>query len=69
MTLEYLAAKLGYDPRDAGEYEKAINLYIDKNLVSATNKKTYKFICQMHFNKDVTELDKCFADNKIVKFL
>ena len=63
--MKYLAAKIGYDPEDPGEFGKAIHLYTAINLVSATNQKTYKFICQMHFNKDAAELDACIANNKM----
>jgi hypothetical protein len=67
LTLKFLAAKIGYDPEDPGEYGKAINLYVGMNIVTDPKHKTYKYICQMHFNKDSTELDQCIADNKANK--
>jgi hypothetical protein len=40
------------------EFEKGMSLYInDLGIVSATKRKTYKFICQMHKSMNKEELD------------
>lgn len=45
-------------------------IYIERlGIVSATVRKTYKYICQMHLSKNAAELDACIAANKIVKAL
>lgn len=57
LTLLFLAAKIGFNPADSGELGKAIGLYQAQNIVSATQQKTYKYVCQMHLNKNAAELD------------
>ncbi len=64
FTLQFMAAKIGFNPYDPTEYGRAIELYQAKNIVSATKLKTYKYVCQMHFNRNATELDQCIANNK-----
>ena len=34
LTLHYLAAKIGFDPADPTEFEKALGLYEAMNIVS-----------------------------------
>ena len=66
LLYRYLVAKIGYDPSDPVEYEKGMQIYIQKlGIVSATARKTYKFICQMHLNKNAAEMDACIASNKL----
>ena len=45
-----------------------MQIYIEKlGIVSATARKTYKYICQMHLSKDKTEMDACIASNKVTR--
>ncbi len=62
LALQFMAAKLGFDPNNSTEYEKAIKLYQAQHLVSATTLNTYNYVCQMHFNKNAAELDQCIAN-------
>jgi tagatose-1,6-bisphosphate aldolase non-catalytic subunit AgaZ/GatZ len=65
LTYRYLVSKLGFNPSDSQQYEQAMSLYIDEmNLITASKRKTYKFICQMHLSFDKVELDQCIADGK-----
>lgn len=58
LTYKYLVAKIGYDPSNSTEYEKAMSIYEnDLSLLTNPARHTYKFICQMHLSKDSTELD------------
>ena len=66
LTLQFLAAKIGFNPADSSEFGKAIGLYQADNIVSDTKQRTYKYVCQMHFNKDANELEECIADNKLL---
>jgi len=65
LTYNYLVSKIGYNPNDSQEFEKGMSVYINNlELITASKRKTYKFICQMHLSKDKTELDQCILDNK-----
>ena len=65
LTYKYLVSKVGFNPADAIEFEQGMSLYVnDLQIITASKRKTYKFICQMHLSKDKAELDQCIADNK-----
>ena len=67
LLYRYLVAKIGYEPTDSMEYENAIEkIYISKlSLVTKSARKTYKYICQMHKNKNTVEMDECIASYKM----
>ena len=68
MLYRYLVSKIGFDPSDPVQYEKGIQIYIEKlGIVSATARKTYKYICQMHLSKNAAEMDACIASNKVIR--
>ena len=65
LAYKYLVSKVGYDPLDPTEFETGMSLYIDKlGIVSATQRKIYKYICQMYLNKNAAEMTQCINDAK-----
>ena len=65
FTEKFLISKIGFDPNDNSEFKRGMDIYInDIEIVTANKQKLYKFICQMHMNKDSKELAQCVTDAK-----
>ena len=68
LLYRYLVAKIGYDPNDSTEYDRAMKVYTDRiGIITSPAHKTYKYICQMHKNLTQKELDDCIAANKVIQ--
>lgn len=44
-TIDYLVAKIGFDPTNQNEVDQALDIYADKNLITSKKHKTDEFIC------------------------
>ena len=60
-TLAYLSAKMGFDPNDPNQFEQALDIYADKNLITTKKHKTGEFICQMHKSATSAQYAECTA--------
>lgn len=69
FTLNYLVAKLGFDSTDSAQFDQAVKLLTDIDLVTTTKHHTGEYICQMHFSITPTEYDTCTASANKSLFL
>lgn len=59
---DYLVRTLGFNPSNSSEYNQAMNVWKDQELV--TSKGNYDcFICQMHKSIDSKEMEACCSGN------
>jgi hypothetical protein len=58
-ALTYLVRQMGFDPSVSAEYDAAMDIYKDKDLVSAKKLKIGEFLCQMHKSLTSDEFDDC----------
>ena len=45
LSIDYLVAKLGFDPTNQDEVDQALAIYEDKDLISTKKHKTDEYIC------------------------
>jgi len=61
FALDYIVAKLGFNPADATQAQRGLDLMAKKDLITSSKHKTGEFICQMHKSISVDEYDTCTA--------
>jgi len=59
FALEYLVRKMGFNSKDSDQFDQAIDIYTDKDLVTTKKHKTGEYICQMHQSLSGKEFDAC----------
>jgi len=57
--MSYLVRKMGFDDKNTAEFDQAISIYTDINLVTSTKHKTGEFICYMHKSLSADEFTAC----------
>ena len=50
---------MGFDADDSDEFDQAIAIYNDKDLVTTKKRKIGEYICQMHHSLTGQEYDDC----------
>ena len=58
-ALNYLVRKMGFNPSIDSEFDQAIAIYNDKDLVTTKKRKIGEYICQMHKSIQGSEFDDC----------
>jgi len=58
-TLNYLVAKLGFDPTDSAQFDQGVAVLTDINLVTTKKHHVGEYLCQMHYSITPTEYDTC----------
>ena len=61
-ALEYLVRKMGFDPKDDDETQRAYDIYEDKDMITSKKQKTDEYICVMHKSLSSDEVQQCFDD-------
>ena len=59
LSIDYLVAKMGFDPTNQDEVDQALAIYADKDLITSKKHKTDEYICQMHKSLTVEEYETC----------
>ena len=67
-ALEYLVRKMGFDPKDDDETQRAYAIYEDKDMITTKKQKTDEYICVMHKSLSSDEVQTCFDDIKNQEF-
>ena len=62
LTKRYLVKKVGYNPDDAAQYKKAMEIYEDFGILKE-DLKTYTYFCLMSNSLLPEELQACYNDN------
>lgn len=55
-ALEYLVRKMGFDPKDDDETQRAYAIYEDKDMITSKKQKTDEYICVMHKSLSSSEV-------------
>ena len=56
--------KIGYDPEDATEFQKAMDVYEDFGIITKDTQLTYPYKCLMNKSVFVDELKLCYLQNQ-----
>jgi hypothetical protein len=68
VARDYLTRKIGYNPYIESEFDKAMDIYADEDLVTSKSHDIGEFICLMHKSSLSNEYDDC-TDKSNVKVI
>ena len=59
QAIRYLVTKVGFNPDIPAEFDRAIGIYTEMDLVSSKKHKIGEFLCQMHKSTSADEYKEC----------
>jgi hypothetical protein len=62
LAHDYMVRTMGFDPTKSSEYQQAMNIYMDKNLITSKG-NPLGFFCEMHKSIDGVEETACNSGN------